>query len=319
MSCVEDLALWEPEFRQRHGRAAPACRGVAEPRPSATASPKLYARGVEVTTYRGLRTEDHGGLWPGYKTCFLRAPEAGITVIAIANHGGIDSHHLAHQLLDAASRDAPASTRCRACRAPGAGALAGRWLDPESATTIEFALDAAGEPTATQHGVPFALAATADGRLAARRGIYRLRRRLPEGDTLLVETDAGTLTRFHRAPEAPALPPGLAGTWHCAELDRLDHRAGGGRAGGAGARPADLGRPLAGAADRGRCLRILTPATMFQGWLDAKVERNAAGRSRRSWSAGRGSAGCASTARAEGRGPCRSDIGSPCAATSTSP
>lgn len=89
----------------------------------------------------------------------------------------------------------------------------------------------------------------------------------------MLETDAGTGTVFHRAPADPALPPGLAGDWHCAELattwtiapvgDGLAVRVRGPLT-VAGPWPIE---PIAAAA-----FRIRTPGTLFQGWLDARLE-----------------------------------------------
>ncbi len=265
VSCVEDLALWDRNY------SADLLPGIAAGLQHAQAftngRPNLYARGLEVTTYRGLRTVDHGGLWPGFKTCFLRVPERALTIIAIANHGGIDVHHLPHQLLDEAAGPGlhPVPPM------PKLDGLAGRWLDAESGATVEFSADAS--PVATQHGVPFPLAPTADGRLAARRGVFPFTLGLPEGDTLVLETDAGTSTVFHRAPADPALPPGLAGDWHCAELattwtiapagDGLAVRVRG---------PLTVAGPWPIEPIAAAVLRIRTPGTLFQGWLDARLE-----------------------------------------------
>jgi CubicO group peptidase (beta-lactamase class C family) len=271
VSCVEDLALWDRNFAT--GRIPGLAEALVASLPFANGRPNLYARGLEVTTYRGLRTVDHGGLWPGYKTCFLRVPERGMTVIAIANHGGIDTHALAHRLLDAALEGTPGFHPVPPM--PRLDGLFGRWVAPESGTTVEFAEG----PTATQHGVPFSLAPTEDGRLTARRGVFPFTVSLPEGDSLLIETDAGTVTRFHRAPEEASLPEGLAGTWHCAELAATwtiaPHE---------GDLAVQVRGPVADAgpwplqAIEGEAFRIRTPGTLFQGWVDARAERGADGR-----------------------------------------
>ena len=271
VSCVEDLALWSRNFATH--RIPGLAEALVEQEPFANGRENLYARGLEVTRYRGLRTVDHGGLWPGYKTCFLRLPEREMTVIAIANHGGIDTHALAHRLIDAALEGTPGFHPVPPM--PRLDGLFGRWVAPESGTTVEFAEG----PVATQHGVPFPLAPTGDGRLAAMRGVFPFTLGLPEGDSLTLETDAGTLTRFRRAPAEAGLPEGLAGTWHCGELGAAWTIA-----------PQDGGLavqvhgPVASAgpwplqAIDGDAFRIRTPGTLFQGWVDALAERSADGR-----------------------------------------
>jgi D-aminopeptidase len=280
VSCVEDLALWDRNFASGTVGGAWLPAALAERASFVNGSLNLYARGLEVATHRGLRTENHGGLWPGYRTCFLRAPETGMTVIAIANHGGIDVHHLAHQLLDAALEGRPGLHPVPALPPrPALEPLAGRWLDPGSGATIGFTLDATGQPVATQHGLPFTLTAGEDGRLVARRGIYPFALSLPEGGQLVLETDAGSVTRFRRAADTPALPQGLAGTYRCAELDAtwtLAPEEGGLAVQVRG--PVTAAGPWPVQPIEGDCLRILTPATMFQGWVDAKLARDAAGR-----------------------------------------
>src|SRR5204862_3770963 len=57
-----------------------------------------YRRGVGVGELRGLETAGHGGLWPGFRTEFLRVPSADLTVVVIANLGSIDPWRLAHTI-----------------------------------------------------------------------------------------------------------------------------------------------------------------------------------------------------------------------------
>ncbi|TCZ54636.1 serine hydrolase [Roseicella aquatilis] len=280
VSCVEDLALWDRNFATGGVGGTALGRALAERAPFANGRLNLYARGLEVTDYRGLRTENHGGLWPGYKTCFLRAPEAGLTVIAIANHGGIDVHHLGHLMLDAALEGRPGVHPIPALPPrPALEGLAGRWLEPHSGATVEFEIATDGTPMATQHGLPFALAAAEDGRLVARRGIYPFALALPEGGWLAIETDAGTVTRFRRAEGTPALPAGLIGRYACAELDTTWTVAPAGDGLAVQVRgPVGSAGPWPLLPIEGDCLRVLTPATLFQGWVDAKLLRDAAGR-----------------------------------------
>jgi len=280
VSCVEDLALWDRNFTTGlvGGTALPAA--LAERAPFANGSLNLYARGLEVTSHRGLRTEAHGGLWPGYRTAFLRAPEAALTVIAIANHGGIDVAYLAQRMLDAAIEGRPGLHPVPALPPrPTLEPLAGRWVEPGSGTTVELSIAANGRPIATQHGLPFALEAAADGRLVALRGSYPFSLALPQDDRLLLETDAGTVTTFRRADPAAALPAGLAGTYRCEELDTAWTLAPEGEGLAVHVRgPITVAGPWPVQPIDGDCIRVLTPATMFQGWVDARVQRDPAGR-----------------------------------------
>nr|MCU0945438.1 beta-lactamase family protein [Rubritepida sp.] len=106
VSGVEDLALWArclstssivPGLEQELEAIAPFANGRPNP----------YARGLEVELWRGLTAVSHGGLWPGYKTAFLRVPQKRITVIVIANNATLDPHHMALQVLEAALQGDP--------------------------------------------------------------------------------------------------------------------------------------------------------------------------------------------------------------------
>lgn len=284
VSCVEDLAIWDRALAEGRVIGRAVAEGLATAIPFANGRMNLYARGLEAGEYRGLRTLDHGGLWPGFRTCFLRVPALDMAVIAIANHGGVDAALLAHRMLDAAIEGMPGvhpvpPTPPRAAL----DRLAGRWIAEEDGfTTAEFAVAADGTVTATQHGVPFALAPTEDGRLAARRGSFVFLVTPPaEGEVrLLVETSAGMTAGFVRAPEAATLPPDLPGRYRCAELDADWIIAAAGDEGAelriAGPVVAAAG-PWAVEAIAPDALRVGMPGTLFRAWVDVRVLRDARG------------------------------------------
>lgn len=278
VSCVEDLALWERNFAAGVVGGTALGEELLRQAPFANGRMNGYARGLEATRYRGLRTAGHGGLWPGFKTCFLRVPERALAVIAIANHGGLDVHHLAHQVLDAAVEGEPGVHPLPAPPPRGTlERLAGRWLDREGGATLDLWLDAAtGEPMARMHGVPFALAPTGDGRLAARRGAFEFTL-TPGEQAIEIETDAGQVATFHRvAAEGAALPAGLPGRYACAELGAAwiigpDHAL---RIDG----PLVKAGPCRLEPVEGEVFRAHLPGTLFPTWYDARARRDAAGR-----------------------------------------
>ena len=63
--------------------------------------PNTYARGLRIKLHRGVRTIGHDGLWPGYKTSFVRIPDHDAAVICISNDATSDPHDLAFQVVDA--------------------------------------------------------------------------------------------------------------------------------------------------------------------------------------------------------------------------
>jgi D-aminopeptidase len=216
VSCVEDLALWS-QWLDAHPHLAGE---LSTEMPFADGTPNLYARGQVVRTYRGVRTVGHGGLWPGYRTEFLRVPEQGVAVIAIANRADADPLLLAHRVLDLlldargaavlAPRPAdPAVTR----------PLAGRWLDPATGTTLDIAVTPEGTASFATFGQPFEPSTLPDGRLGAVRGMASFALRPVDADTVEVELDAGHVAAFRRVPSGAALPDGLPGRYRSEEMD----------------------------------------------------------------------------------------------------
>ena len=281
VSSVEDLALWDRNFTSgRVGGAALAGALTREMRFTGGAL-NAYARGLEVASYRGLRTIDHGGLWPGFKTEFLRLPERRLTVICIANSGTAEPRHLARQVVDAVVEGEPGVHPVPALppRDRLAG-LAGRYVDRANTATLDLAVADDGTPTATMNGVPFALAATADGRLAARRGVFPFVLKPAADGTLEIELDAGAMATFHRVAAAAGMPPGLAGRYACAELGAawtIDMDAAG-KASVRVAGPMTNAGPWDAEPVDGDILRIHVPGVLFRSWFDARAQRDGAGR-----------------------------------------
>src|SRR4029453_9140637 len=116
-----------------------------------------YRRGVGIGEVRGMETIGHGGLWPGFRTEFLRVPAADLTVIVIANLATIDPWRLAHVI---AADALEADKRRKATRRPTPGAktkpIAGTWFNAEEPSLFDLAWKN-GEAVVTQNGMPFAL------------------------------------------------------------------------------------------------------------------------------------------------------------------
>src|SRR5207253_6853097 len=59
-----------------------------------------YAFGNNVSTYRGLRIDEHGGALMGYRAEVLRFPDQKFSVLATCNLGNIDPGGVAYQIAD---------------------------------------------------------------------------------------------------------------------------------------------------------------------------------------------------------------------------
>nr|WP_314075973.1 serine hydrolase domain-containing protein [uncultured Roseococcus sp.] len=262
VSCVEDLMLWADAMAKGAlGNLAAELEALV---PFPNGEPGRYARGLQVDAWRGLDTVSHGGLWPGYKTAYLRIPAKGLTVVAIANNAALDPAALANAAAAAAlAGDAdllaepPAIDRA---------SMVGTWLCEEDGLSLDFGEDG----VARMHGVPYALAPTADGRLAALRGSFPFIAAPPRDGVLEVEFDAGRRRNFRRASTAPA--PMLDGNWSCPELATRWHIEGGSVQAAGPVRTAVA--PWRVEALTPRNLRVHIPSSLFPAWADVVVSED---------------------------------------------
>lgn len=279
VSCVGDLAIWAHNAMAGRIPCAEVLRGLELQTPFANGRANPYARGLAARPYRGVPTFSHGGLWPGFRTEYLRAPDQQVAVIAISNHGGADPNLLAHRVLDLLLDriGAPANPVLpdKAALAP----MAGRYRDAETGATLDIAVADDGVPTLTANGVAAIAEATADGRLTVPRSSTILTVRARGGDEVEVELDAGTVATWRRVPAAPGLPADLPGTYLSDEMAArwVITREGEGMLAQA------IGPVIRGARWRiepiaGDDVRVHVPGTLMPGWLDVRVLRDGAGR-----------------------------------------
>jgi CubicO group peptidase (beta-lactamase class C family) len=99
-STVEDLQKWDENY-YTHRVGGDALQKVIHQRGVLADGDTLtYAFGNEISTYRGLPIEEHGGAMMGYKAHILRFPEQHFSVIETCNLGDINPGPLAHQVAD---------------------------------------------------------------------------------------------------------------------------------------------------------------------------------------------------------------------------
>src|SRR5471032_1997772 len=87
---VEDLALWDQNFYD--GKVGGKAVVAAMQTRGELASGKTidYASGLELRSYRGLQTVEHGGADAGFRSNLLRFPEQHLSVVILANAGDVD-------------------------------------------------------------------------------------------------------------------------------------------------------------------------------------------------------------------------------------
>jgi hypothetical protein len=278
VSSVADLALWHVHFASPRVGGPALATGLATQTPFNNGTPNTYARGLRIKPYRAVRTVGHDGLWPGFKTSFVRIPDHDAAVICISNDATSDPHDLAFQAVDTLLEGKPGVHPVLAMPPQEALAgLAGRYLNRDTGATVDVSIDDKGRVVASTHGVSFSTIPTADGRLTTSRGSADFTMRLAaDGDTLEVERDAGVQESLHRIAPGAALPPDLNGAYHNADaaatwtIDGNSLRISGPLLAAAG--PWDI-EPI-----ENDFFRVITPMGLYRGWFDARVVRDAAGK-----------------------------------------
>jgi len=290
VSSITDLALWHRACEtNRLGANLSAQLEHCDPFTGQQATDGTlndYARGLRISAVRGMRTVSHGGLWPGYRTEFLRIPEIDTAIIVIANNATANPYaigqHVLHHLLDGIAGVSPA------LRLPEADMLArhaGRFLDSAAPATVDFALSAAGVLTGSTNGVSFEVRSNGDGRLAAANAGRDFAFRLAaDGASVEIEHDAGVAATYHRVVPGAALPADLPGTYRSDEMAATWTIAPCQEGGHPGGMDLTIAGPLANAGPwplegiEGDIFRTWTPGALYRSWLDARVLRDASGR-----------------------------------------
>lgn len=280
VSSIEDLALWARNFATHHAGGPTLGAELMEQARFANGAMNGYARGLQRHDYRGVALAGHGGLWPGYKSQFLMAPERGIAIVVLSNNGLSDPYHLALDTLDLLIDGTPGVKV--APPMPPRDELeryVGRWLDRSNSHTVDIEFDDQDRLVGKTWGMPFQLRATSDGRLIASRAARDFVARLSKGDdTMEVEADAGFRSTFERVQPGAAIPSSLTGLYFGSDTS-----------GSIEIRPvcdsmtADIKGPLSRVAGEvipieGDVFRIRQHRAMFDPWLDVRAERGTGGR-----------------------------------------
>ena len=106
---VEDFVLWDrnftenrlelPDFTSRMEEVGTLADGQPVSSPSSR-QPGLYAFGLVLSAYRGLRTVGHGGAYVGFRAGYLRFPDQKLSLILCANIANIDPMDLCQRVAD---------------------------------------------------------------------------------------------------------------------------------------------------------------------------------------------------------------------------
>jgi CubicO group peptidase (beta-lactamase class C family) len=163
---VEDLRLWDDNFYTRKV-GGDALQRLIHTRGVLNRGDTIpYAFGNNVTTYRGLRVDEHGGSLMGYKAEILRFPDQHLSVLATCNLGSINPGPLAEHVAEVyiAGKMGPTpersvATRQRGVTAAGAPSLgaaelaayAGDYYSDEVDATYHVAVEGSGLVFSARH------------------------------------------------------------------------------------------------------------------------------------------------------------------------
>lgn len=132
---IEDLQKWDENF-YTHRVGGDALQAMIHTRGVLNKGDTIpYAFGNNVTSYRGLRVDEHGGSLMGYKAEILRFPDQHFSVLATCNLGSINPGPLAEQVAEVylGSKMGPKPARQVADRRSSAGSLEGQLSPAELA------------------------------------------------------------------------------------------------------------------------------------------------------------------------------------------
>jgi CubicO group peptidase (beta-lactamase class C family) len=97
---LDDLRKWDENFYTKRVGGDSLQRVISTRGVLTNGDTLTYAFGNEITSYRGLRTVEHGGALMGYKAYILRFPDQHFTVLMTCNLGAIDPGPLAHAVAE---------------------------------------------------------------------------------------------------------------------------------------------------------------------------------------------------------------------------
>lgn len=97
---VEDLAKWDENFYTKKIGGDVFINLMLHTGELNDRTPQNYASGLVINTYKGYKTEGHGGADAGYRSNLLRFPDEHFSVILFANLANINTSLLSYKVAD---------------------------------------------------------------------------------------------------------------------------------------------------------------------------------------------------------------------------
>ncbi|MEI6088448.1 MAG: serine hydrolase domain-containing protein [Bacteroidota bacterium] len=102
---VEDLAKWDENFYTKKIGGDEFIKAMLLTGELNDKTPQNYASGLVIGSYKGYKTEGHGGADAGYRSNLIRFPDEHFSVIVFANLANINTSLLSNKVADVFLKD----------------------------------------------------------------------------------------------------------------------------------------------------------------------------------------------------------------------
>jgi CubicO group peptidase (beta-lactamase class C family) len=224
---VHDMAAWDRNFYTRQVGGDAALDRMRQRFTLNSGDTIGYAHGLNTGTYRGLRSEGHGGADAGYRADFVRFPDQSLSVAVLcnfpsANPGGrarrVATVYLGDQMEDAvAEAPADASAETVPMHREALEKLAGVYRGEIPTQIVRIRLD--GDTLRAAVGAPVALRPIGENRFeVVGQGVVVAFQVQDDGSVQLDAPGQGRYVRSDAWEPTESELEAFAGVYHSAEL-----------------------------------------------------------------------------------------------------
>ncbi len=141
-STIDDLAKWDDEFESGVVGGRALVDSLVAPEHLSTGAAVPYGLGLFVDTYGGRRRVWHNGIWAGYRSVFMRFPDARLTIIALCNAADAPSEQQGDAVADILLPRTPVKSTAPAwARVDGAEQFAGDYYSGATNQRVHVVTD----------------------------------------------------------------------------------------------------------------------------------------------------------------------------------
>ncbi|MEI7628756.1 MAG: serine hydrolase domain-containing protein [Bacteroidota bacterium] len=135
---VEDLAKWDENFYTKKIGGDEFIKAMLLTGELNDKTPQNYASGLVIGSYKGYKTEGHGGADAGYRSNLIRFPDEHFSVIVFANLANINTSSLSNKVADVFLKDKSVPNPVIKIDSNILKGWAGDYFDMNTQTTMKF-------------------------------------------------------------------------------------------------------------------------------------------------------------------------------------